>query len=100
MYFCVCVLSHAQLFVTPLTVAHQAPLSMGFFSHEYWSGLPFSTPGDHPNPRTEPVSLASPALQVDSLPLHHLGNYMRLLSQLKKNKQWYTSPPIILAPQS
>ena len=94
MYFCVCVLSHARLFVTPLTVAHQAPLSMGFFSQEYWSGLPFSTLGDRPKPRIEPVSLASPALQVDSLPLHHLGNYMRLLSQLKKKKKTmvYFSP--------
>ena len=59
---CVCVLSHGQLFVTPWTVAHQAPLSMEFSRQEYWSGLPFPTPGDLLTSETEPVSLASPAL--------------------------------------
>ena len=48
-------------FVTPWTVAHQAPLSIGFPRQEYWSGLPFPSPGDLPNPKIEPVSL-SPAL--------------------------------------
>ena len=43
-------------------VAHQAPLSMGFSRQEYWSGLPFPTPGDHSDPRIKPESLASPAL--------------------------------------
>ena len=51
--------------MTPWTVAHQAPLSMGFSRQEYWSGLPFPSPGDFPNPGTEPRSLA---LQADSLP--------------------------------
>ena len=41
-------LSHVQLFVTPWTVAHQAPLSMGFSRQEYWSGLPFPSPGIFP----------------------------------------------------
>ena len=50
---------------TPWTVAHQAPLSMGFPRQEYWSGLPFSSPGDLPDPETKP---AFPALQVDSSP--------------------------------
>ena len=49
-------------FGTPWTVAHQAPLSMGFSSQEYWSGLPFPPPGDLPNPGIEPASLISPAL--------------------------------------
>ena len=49
-------------FVTPWTVAHQAPLSMGFPRQEYWSGLPCPPPGDLPNPGIEPASLASPAL--------------------------------------
>ena len=49
-------------FVTPWTVAHQAPLSIGFPRQEYWSGLPFPSPGDLPNPKIEPVSLMSPAL--------------------------------------
>ena len=44
------VLSHVWLFATPWTVAHQAPLSMEFSRQEYWSGLPFSSPGDLPDP--------------------------------------------------
>ena len=51
--------------VTPWTVACQAPLSMGFSRHEYWSGLPFPSLGDLPDPGMEP---GSPALQADSLP--------------------------------
>ena len=51
-----CMLSHVQLFVTPWTVAHQAPLSTGFFRQEYSSGLPFPPPGDLPNPGLETVS--------------------------------------------
>ena len=51
-----------RLFATPRTVAHQAPLSTGFPRQEYWSGLSFSAPGDLPDPRIEPRSLASPAL--------------------------------------
>ena len=43
-------LSHVRLFVTPWTVAHQAPPSMGFPRQEYWSGLPFPSPGDLPDP--------------------------------------------------
>ena len=57
-------LCRIQLFATPWTVAHQAPLSTGFLRQEYWSGLPFPTLGDLPNPRIEPMSLASPALQA------------------------------------
>ena len=53
----------AQLSVTLWTVAHQAPLSMGFSRQEYWSELPFSTPGDLPNPGNES---GSPALQANS----------------------------------
>ena len=52
-------LSRVQLFVTPWIVAHQAPLSMGFSRPEYWSGLPFPSPGDLPNPGIEPRSPAS-----------------------------------------
>ena len=51
--------------VTPWTVACQAPPSMGFSRQEYWSGLPFPSPGDLPNPGIKP---RSPALQADSLP--------------------------------
>ena len=54
-------LSHVPLFANPWTVARQAPLSMGSSRQEYWSRLPFPTPGDLPDPGIEPESLASPA---------------------------------------
>ena len=57
-------LSRVRLFATPWTVARQAPLSMGFSRQEYWSGLPFPSPGGLPNPGIEP---GSPALQADAL---------------------------------
>ena len=61
--------------MAPWTVAHQAPLSTGFSRQEYWSGLPFPSPGDIPDPGIKP---RSPALQEDSLPSepaeeHHAG---------------------------
>ena len=59
-------LSHVWLFVTPWTVAHQAPLSMGFSRQEYCSGLLFPSPGDLPDPRIEYVP---PTWQADSF--HH-----------------------------
>ena len=55
-----------KLFATPWTVAHQAPLSMGFYRQEYWSEFQRPPPGDLPNPRIEP---RSPALKADSLPI-------------------------------
>ena len=57
-------LSHVRLFATLWTIAHEAPLSMGFSRQEYWSGLPFPSPGDLPDPGIEP---RSPALQADAL---------------------------------
>ena len=51
-----------QLFVTPWTVVCQAPLSMGFFGQEYWSGVPCSPAGNLPSSGTEPAFLVSPAL--------------------------------------
>ena len=57
-------LSRVRLFVTLWTVAYQAPLSMGFSRQEYWSGLPFPSPGDLPNPGIEP---GSPTLEADAL---------------------------------
>ena len=56
--------SHVRLFATPWTVACQTPPSMGFSRQEYWSGLPFPSPGDLPDPGMEP---GSPALQAGSL---------------------------------
>ena len=64
MYVCVSFLSRIQLFMTPWTIAHLAPLSVEFSRQEYWCGLPFPSPGDLPVPVTEP---GSPALQADSL---------------------------------
>ena len=63
--------SHVQLFAMLWTVAHQAPLSMGFSRREHWSGLPCPSPGDLLDPGIEPVS---PASQADSLLLSHWGN--------------------------
>ena len=60
--------SCVQLFVIPKTVLNHAPLSMGFFRHEYWSGLLYPSPGDLSDRGIEPTS---PALQADSLPLSH-----------------------------
>ena len=71
---CVCLctqsLSRVCLFATPWTVAKQAPLSMGFPRQEYWSGLPYPSPGDLPEPGIKP---ASSALQAYSLLLGHQG---------------------------
>ena len=57
-------LSHVQLFTTQWAVAYQAPPSMGFSRHKYWSGLPFPSPGDRPNPGIEP---GSPTWKADAL---------------------------------
>ena len=77
---CVCVcacslslFSRVQLFAIPWTVAHQAPLSMGFSRLEYWSGLP-CPPGELPGLEMEPVSPEAFALQPDSLQLSHQGS--------------------------
>ena len=57
-----CILSYVWLFATLWTIAHQAPLSMGFARQEYWSRSPFPPPGDLPNPGIEHVSPVSPIL--------------------------------------
>ena len=59
------VLSCVQLFAILWIGAHQAPVSMEFSRKEYWGGLPFSTPGNLPDPGIEPASLVSPALAGD-----------------------------------
>ena len=58
-------LSRVRIFVTPWTVAYHAPPAVGFSRQEYWSGLPFPSPGDLSNPGIEP---RSPVLQADALP--------------------------------
>ena len=62
--------------MTPWIVAHQAPLSMGFPRQEYWSGLPFPSPGDFPDLG---IKRWSPALQADSLPTERLNFYEYLV---------------------
>ena len=71
-------LSHVWLFMTPLTVAYQAPLSMGFSRQEYWTGLLF--PGDLPDPGIKP---RSPALQKDSLPSESPGKPIFIMYPFK-----------------
>ena len=71
-------LSHVRLIATPWTVAYQAPLSTGFPRQEYWSGLPFPSPGDLSCPGIEPES---PALQADSLQTELSGNLIKLVFQ-------------------
>ena len=71
---CARTFSLCQLFVTPWTVAHQTPLSVGFSRGEYWGGLSFPPLGDLPNPGIELMSPVFPTLQVDSLPLGHWGS--------------------------
>ena len=102
---CVCVcaracvgtqlLSHVRLFVTPWTITCQAPLSMEFSRQEYWSGLPFPSPGDLPNPKMEPASLASPALAGSFITTSYLRspweywipNYLKLPGWQKLSQQ-------------
>ena len=74
-------LSHVRLFATPWTVARQAPPSMGFSRQEYWSGLPFLSPGDLPNPGIEPTS---PALRADTLTSEPPGKAQDLLELTPK----------------
>ena len=68
--------SHVRLVATPWTVAYQVPPSMGFSRQECWSGLPFPSPGDLPNPGIKP---RSPALQADALLSEPPGNPMVFL---------------------
>ena len=81
---CMCMLSHVQLFATPWTVAHQAPLSMKFSRQKYWSGLPFPSPGNLPSSGIEP---RSPELQADSLPLSHQWSSQKTFISLNLHTQ-------------
>ena len=62
LYMCALSFSYVQLFATPVTVACQVPLSMGFSRQKYWGGLPFPPPGDYLDPEMETTSLVSPIL--------------------------------------
>ena len=80
----------SESFVTPWTIACQASLSMGFPRQEYWSGLPFPSPGTLPDPG---IKTKSPAWQADSLPLspHQRGNVIQLEETWKplRDKRFY-----------
>ena len=67
--------SRVRLFVTPWTVADQAPQSTEFSRQEYWNGLPFPPPGDLPDPGVEP---GSPTMQADALPSEPPGKPLRV----------------------
>ena len=81
-------LSRVWLFATPWTVAYQAPPSMGSSRQEYWSGLPFSSPGDLTNPGIE---LGSPALQADALPSEVPGKLWQLPTRSNNNTSIFFS---------
>ena len=78
--------------VIPWTVPHQAHLSMGFSRQEYWSGLSFPTPGDLPDPGTEPMALDVLHWQPDSLALRHPGGHITataiLFFKLRHKARW------------
>ena len=71
--------SPVRLFATLWTVAFQAPLSVGFFRQEYWSGLPCPPPGDLPDPGIEPMSLTSPALAGEFFTISATWDTMRYI---------------------
>ena len=73
-------LSRVRLFVIPRTIAYQAPPSMGFSRKEHWSGLPFPSPGNLPNPGIEP---GSPAFQAEALTSEPPGSPIRALGDTK-----------------
>ena len=75
-------LGHVQLFVTPWTLARQAPLSMKFPRHEYCSGLPFPPPGDLSNPGIKPASLAFPTLAVRFFTSAPPGKPLRIIQKV------------------
>ena len=81
-------LSHVPVFATPWTVAHPAPLSAGFSRQEYWSGLPFLSPGDHPESGIKPTSpeLAGFTAEPAGKPQHDI-KYLKFTVEL----EWWSS---------
>ena len=80
--------SRVRLFVTPWTVAHQAPLSVEFSRQEYWARLPFPSPGDLPNPGIKP---RSPALRAGALPSEPPGNHDQPRQHIKKQRHYFAN---------
>ena len=89
-----------QLFVTPWTVAHQSPLSLGFPRQEYWSGLPFPSPGDLPDPGIEPVSLALAGRFFTTEPPDAKHVWLALISKMLAWYPAWQSTPVFLAGES
>ena len=95
-----CEISHVQFFVTPWTVGLQAPMSMEFSRQEYWSGLPFPTPGDLPNLGIKLVSLALAGGSFTTEPSEKPQNTMHWLENEPRSIAWKaavftTIPPIL-----
>ena len=94
---CICILGVSEvkslscvwLLVTPWTIAYQAPPSMEFSRQEYWSGLPFPSPEDLPNPGIEP---GSPALQADALPSEPPGKHVYREATIKRRTFCIVNP--------
>ena len=82
--------SHVRLFATLWTVAHQAPLSMGFSRQEYWSGLPCPPLGGLPNPGIEPHFLCPLHWQVGFYHQRHLGSPVLIIQQYDSVIYMYT----------
>ena len=93
-------LSHVRLFVTPGTVARQAPLFMGFSRQASWSGLPFPPAGGLPDPGIEPGSPAVHCRQIDSLPTEPPGKHMKHTPSLRTRVQLLFSRSVPLVPRS
>ena len=88
-------LSHVLLFAITWTVAHKAPLSMGFSRQEYWSELPWPPPGDRPDPGMKSVSLMSPTLQADFLPSEPPGKpYTEIIETIQEIFQYFPHLPL------
>ena len=93
------ILSGILLLATPWTVAQQAPLSMGFPRQEYWSALPFPSPGELPDPGTEAVSLPSPALSGGFFPTVPPGDPLgQLAGQLMSGRRFPATPVTVECP--
>ena len=101
-----CVLSHfscVRLFVTLWSIDSQAPLSMGFSRHEYWSGLSCPPPGDLPIPGIEPASLISPALAggffttsaTREAPAMHQSGFNPWLGKVPWRRKWQTTSVLL-----
>ena len=94
----VCGVPQLCLFVNPWTVAHQVPLSLGFSWQKYWSGMPFPTRGDFPNPGMELASLASPTLAAEFFTISttweaHIGLWHHPIPCASQVAPWVKNPP-------